>query len=253
MADENVPALVPTRSDDQILLFDAWVPVGKSNFTGAYSFQMDERQFILDANLLREALEITPIDQAHQFVSPPSGDAIMDFVNELGYTEEIHFVSRIAVNNLYQPWRATLLMINQCLIGKTSGPTKKGRKEKPHVIPYYWFTKLIIYYLGRKHSLYPRSESLFHLVEEDRRHGNLQFVPKGEDDEVFGMKIPNELITNQIRNAPYYNTYLEMVAKHDQKTAAKEGGKKKSATKADKSKKPATAKQLKPKPAKEKS
>ncbi|GJV24685.1 RNA-directed DNA polymerase, partial [Tanacetum coccineum] len=31
--------------------------------------------------------EITPIDQAHQFVSPPSGDAIMDFVNELGYTE----------------------------------------------------------------------------------------------------------------------------------------------------------------------
>nr|GEW54391.1 hypothetical protein [Tanacetum cinerariifolium] len=31
----------------------------------------------------REALEITPIDQAHQFVSPPSCDAIMDFVNEL--------------------------------------------------------------------------------------------------------------------------------------------------------------------------
>ncbi|GKE96395.1 hypothetical protein Tco_1581250, partial [Tanacetum coccineum] len=34
-----------------------------------------------------EALKITPIDQAHKFVSPPSGDAIMDFVNELGYTE----------------------------------------------------------------------------------------------------------------------------------------------------------------------
>ncbi|GKB94106.1 hypothetical protein Tco_0980243 [Tanacetum coccineum] len=67
------------------------------------------------------ALEITPIDQAHQFVSPPSGDAIMDFVNELGYTEVIHFVSRMAVNNLYQPWRAILSMINQCLTGKTSG------------------------------------------------------------------------------------------------------------------------------------
>ncbi|GKD52125.1 hypothetical protein Tco_1281101 [Tanacetum coccineum] len=43
-----------------------------------------------------------------------------------------------------------------------------------------------------------------------------------------------------------------MVAKHDQKIAAEEGGKKMSATKADKSKKPATAKQLKPKPAREK-
>ncbi|GKC27758.1 hypothetical protein Tco_1035052, partial [Tanacetum coccineum] len=32
MADENVPAPAPTRSDDQILPFTAWVPIGKSNF-----------------------------------------------------------------------------------------------------------------------------------------------------------------------------------------------------------------------------
>ncbi|GKC22150.1 hypothetical protein Tco_1024300, partial [Tanacetum coccineum] len=58
---------------------------------------LDETQFVLDANLLREALEITPIDQAHQFVSPPSGDAIIDFVNELGYTEArlLEFVQAI--------------------------------------------------------------------------------------------------------------------------------------------------------------
>ncbi|GKE97430.1 hypothetical protein Tco_0020781 [Tanacetum coccineum] len=105
MADENVPAPAPTRSDKRILPFAAWVPIGKSNFvldlqkkkknpifqisvwntlayeatTGVYSFQLDETRFTMDANLLREALEITPIDQAHQFVSPPSGDAIMDF------------------------------------------------------------------------------------------------------------------------------------------------------------------------------
>ncbi|GJS36784.1 hypothetical protein Tco_0535166 [Tanacetum coccineum] len=101
MANENVPAPTPTRSDDQILPFAAWVPIGKN-----------ENWFILDTNLLRESLEITPIDQAHQFVSPSLGDAIMDFVNELGYTEEIHFVSRMAVNNLYQPWRAILSMIS---------------------------------------------------------------------------------------------------------------------------------------------
>ncbi|GJU21528.1 hypothetical protein Tco_1154870 [Tanacetum coccineum] len=298
MADENVPAPAPTRSDDQILPFTAWVPIGKSNFvldlqknpifqismdilqntnffraftasasvpaiyiqqfwntltykakTGAYSFQLDESRFILDANLLREALEITPIDQAHQFVSPPSGDAIMNFVNELGYTEEIHFVSRMAVNNLYQPWRAILSMINQFmqtfLVDKAnlSIAPQKGKKTKPHVIPYCRFTKLIICHLGRTHSIHQRSASPFHLAEEDLRLGNLKFVPKGEDDEVFGMPIPNELITNNIRNAPYYNAYLEMVAKHDQKIAAEKGGKKK----------PATAKQLKPKPVKEKS
>nr|GEU42041.1 putative reverse transcriptase domain-containing protein [Tanacetum cinerariifolium] len=50
---------------------------------------------------------------------------------------------------------------------------------------------------------------------------NLKFVPKGKDDEVFGMAIPNELISNNIRNAPYYNAYLEMVAKHNTKMQLK--------------------------------
>ncbi|GJV96049.1 retrovirus-related pol polyprotein from transposon TNT 1-94 [Tanacetum coccineum] len=297
MADKNVPAPAPTRSNDQILPFVAWVPIRKSNYntltyeakTGAYSFQLDETRFIFDANLLREAFKITPIDQAHQFVSPPLGDAIMDFVNKLGYTKVIHFVSRMAVNNLYQPWRAILSMINQCLTDKTSrhdrprypvlqmlwgiiastnvdyaelmweefiqdiqtfltdkanmgSPTKKVRKDKPHIIPYCHFTKLIICHLGRLHNIHQRSASLFHLAEEGLRLGNLKFISKGEVDEVFGMPIPNELISNNIRNAPYYNAYLEMVANHDQKVAAEKEGKKKTAS----------AKQPKPKPAKEK-
>ncbi|GJX65414.1 retrovirus-related pol polyprotein from transposon TNT 1-94 [Tanacetum coccineum] len=269
MADENVLALAPTRSDDQIHPFAAWVPIGKSNFvfdlqkkqknpifqifvdilqnTNFFraftaSASLDETQFVLDANLLREALEITPIDQAHQFVSPPSGDAIMDFVNELGYTEEIQFVSRMAVNQLTNvdyaelTWEEFVQAIQTFLTDKANlgSPTKKGRKDKPHVIPYCRFTKMIICHLGRTHNIHQRSASLFHLAEEDHRPGNLKFVPKGEKDEVFRMQIPKVLITNSIRNAPYYQAYLGMVAKHDRNIAAENEGKKKSATKADK-------------------
>ncbi|GKB99077.1 hypothetical protein Tco_0985214 [Tanacetum coccineum] len=57
------------------------------------------------------------------------------------------------------------------------------------------------------------------------------------------MPIPNELILNNIRNAPYYNAYMEKVAKHDRKLAAKKEG----------NKKPATVKKPKQKPIKEKS
>ncbi|GJR29971.1 retrovirus-related pol polyprotein from transposon TNT 1-94 [Tanacetum coccineum] len=143
MANENVPAPAPIRFDDQILPFNAWVPIGKSNYVfdlqkkqrnPIFQISMDILQntnffrafttsasFILNANILREALETTPINEAYQFESPPSGDAIMDFVNALGYPEEIHFVSRIVVNNLYQPWRAIFSIINQCLTCKTSG------------------------------------------------------------------------------------------------------------------------------------
>ncbi|GJR56899.1 hypothetical protein Tco_1499061 [Tanacetum coccineum] len=110
----------------------------------------------------------------------------------------------------------------------------------------------MICHLGRKHNLHQRSKSLLHLAEEDLRLRNFKFVPKGEKDEVFGMPIPNVLITDSIRNAPYYEVYLGMVAKHDRKIAAEKEGKKKSISKADPSKKPATVKQLKPKPVKEK-
>ncbi|GJR80333.1 hypothetical protein Tco_0151118 [Tanacetum coccineum] len=241
MANENVPAPAPTRSDDQILPFAARVPIGKSNFvldlqkkqknqifqisldilqnTNFFRssppqllFQLDETRFVFEANLLREALEITPIDQAHQFVSPPSGDAIMDSMNELGYTEEIHFVSRMAVNNLTNVdyaelmWEEFVEAMQTFLTDKGNLSTlpQKRKKTKPHVIPYCW------------------SASPFHLAEEDHRLGNLNFIPKGKDDEVFGMQIPKELIMNNIKNASYYNTYMEMVSKHDQKTAPEE-------------------------------
>ncbi|GJT61464.1 retrovirus-related pol polyprotein from transposon TNT 1-94 [Tanacetum coccineum] len=192
IVDENVPVPVPapTRSDDQILPFAAWVPIGKSN----YVLDLQKKTFSNDkANL--------------------------------GYS------------------------------------TKKGRKDKPYVIPYCRFTKLIICHLGRIHNIHQRSASLFHLTEEDLILGNLKFISKGEVDKVFGMPIPNELISNNIRNAPYYNVYLEMVAKHDQKVAAEKEGKKKTASAKqpkpkpakEKPSKPSTAKPPKPKPAKEKS
>ncbi|GKC00957.1 hypothetical protein Tco_0987093 [Tanacetum coccineum] len=53
-------------------------------------------------------------------------------------------------------------------------------------------------------------------------------------------------MVSTIRNASYYNAYMEMVTKHDRKIAVAKGGKKKLATKADQSKKPTTAKQSKP-------
>ncbi|GKE50225.1 hypothetical protein Tco_1481483 [Tanacetum coccineum] len=157
-------------------------------------------------------------------------------------------------------WEEFVQAIQTFLTDKAhlGSPTKKGRKYKPHVIPYCRFTKLIICHLGRIHNIHQRSTSPCHLAEEDFRLSNLKFVPKGEVNEVFGMPIPNELVSNNIRNAPYYNAYLKMVAKHDQKVAAgKEGKKKTISTKqpksksaTDKSSKPAPA--AKPKPAKEK-
>ncbi|GKG36740.1 hypothetical protein Tco_0446913, partial [Tanacetum coccineum] len=89
-----------------------------------YCCQVDEQWFNLSADLLRKALDITHVDPAHPFELPLTGDTVIDFVNQLGYLEPVEFVSNIRVNYVYQPWRAILSLINQCLTGKTSGSDK---------------------------------------------------------------------------------------------------------------------------------
>ncbi|GJW88294.1 retrovirus-related pol polyprotein from transposon TNT 1-94 [Tanacetum coccineum] len=114
-ASANVPA---------IYLQQFWNTMKYNEKTGAYSCQVDEQWFNLSADLLRKALAITPVIPAHPFELPPSGNTVIDFVNELGYPEPVEIVSNIRVNYVYQPWRAILTLINQCLTGKTSGSDK---------------------------------------------------------------------------------------------------------------------------------
>ncbi|GKG36703.1 hypothetical protein Tco_0444381, partial [Tanacetum coccineum] len=54
-----------------------------------YSCQVDEQWFELSADLLRKALAITPVIPSHPFELPPSGNIVIDFVNELGYPEPV--------------------------------------------------------------------------------------------------------------------------------------------------------------------
>ncbi|GJU02699.1 hypothetical protein Tco_1113037 [Tanacetum coccineum] len=51
--------------------------------------KVDEQWFDLSADLLRKALAITPVIPAHPFELPPSGNTVIDFVNELGYPEPL--------------------------------------------------------------------------------------------------------------------------------------------------------------------
>ncbi|GJW84605.1 monodehydroascorbate reductase [Tanacetum coccineum] len=157
MADMNIPAndvpaeeapaiAPPTRMGDQILPIRRWVPIGKSNyvldvlksqrnpifkmvvailkntnFFKAFTCQVDEQWFNLHKDILKDALQITPINDDNLFVAPPLSDAVIEYVNTLGYPCTLRNVSTISVNDLYQPWRAILSMINMCLKLKTVG------------------------------------------------------------------------------------------------------------------------------------
>ncbi|GJV59933.1 retrovirus-related pol polyprotein from transposon TNT 1-94 [Tanacetum coccineum] len=288
-------AVSASASVPAVYIQQFWNSMKYDEKTGIYSCQVDDQWFNLSVDLLRKALDITPVDLAYPFELPPTGDTVIDFVNQLGYPKPVEFVSNIRVNYVYQPWRAILTLINQCLTGKTSGGDKprhpvlqmlwgivtqtnvdhaellweeftqgiqtffshkashkaslKDPKKKavPLLIPYGRFTKMIIYYLGSTSDVHKRPESPCHLPGDDFLLGNLKFISKGETDEVFGMAIPKQLITQAIQQSSYYPKYLEMVAKNTKKTPQDSASKQpEPATKRAPPKKPTTTTPVKP-------
>ncbi|GKE82551.1 hypothetical protein Tco_1552551, partial [Tanacetum coccineum] len=87
--------------------------------TGSYRCQLDEQWFDLTKYTLKDALQITPVDNNNPFSSPPTPDALINFVNELGYPKVIRTLSAVFTNDMFQPWRALTTIINLCLTRKT--------------------------------------------------------------------------------------------------------------------------------------
>nr|GEU92549.1 RNA-directed DNA polymerase, eukaryota, reverse transcriptase zinc-binding domain protein [Tanacetum cinerariifolium] len=64
----------------------------------------------------------------------------------------------------------------------------------------------------RKHKFHPRPDSSLYLSNEEPILGYLKFSAKGTKSKVFGMPIPDSLITVEIQQATYYHEYLEKEA-----------------------------------------
>nr|GFA86904.1 hypothetical protein [Tanacetum cinerariifolium] len=114
-------AFTASSTIPSIYIQQFWDTVQYDKKAGSYRCQLDEQWFVLTKDTLREALQITPINNNQPFVAPPSSDALINFVNELGYPKLGRNVSNVVTNDMFQLWRALITIINLCLMGKTSG------------------------------------------------------------------------------------------------------------------------------------
>ncbi|GJY67888.1 hypothetical protein Tco_0470870, partial [Tanacetum coccineum] len=97
---------------------------------------------------------------------------------------------------------------------KNLATASRGKKKTAHLlIPNVRFTKLIIHHLKNKHNIHPRPGSALHYSHEENILNTLRYVGK-DGREIFGMPIPDALLTDAIKSAPYYNSYLEHVTEY---------------------------------------
>nr|GEY83426.1 hypothetical protein [Tanacetum cinerariifolium] len=157
-----------------------WDSVRYDKTAGCYKCQLDEQWFDLTKDTLKDALQITPVNNK-AFSSPPSSDALINFVNDLGYPKVARNLSNVLTNDMFQPWRALTTIINLCLTGNTSG------FERPRA--------------PRKQKFHPRPDSPLYLPNEELVLGYLKFSAKGTKREIFGMPIPGNLITADIQGS----------------------------------------------------
>nr|GEV74607.1 retrovirus-related Pol polyprotein from transposon TNT 1-94 [Tanacetum cinerariifolium] len=160
-----------------------WDTMCFDSSTGLYSSQLDKQWFNLHKDILKDALDITPTNDNNPFGDPPSSDTVVEYVNTLGYPCMLRNMSAMSVNVLYQPWRAILSMINMCLTE---------------------FVQSIQTFLTDKKNLTTASRG--------KKKSSHLLIPGVR--EIFGMPIPDALLTNAIKRAPYYSGYLEHVVEY---------------------------------------
>ncbi|GKD52929.1 hypothetical protein Tco_1286316, partial [Tanacetum coccineum] len=112
-------------------------------------------------------------------------------------------------------WEEFVQSIQTFLTGRKNIATAaRGKKKTAHMlIPSVRFTKLIIHHLRTKHNIHPRTGSPLHYSHAENVLNTLRFVGK-DGRKIYGMPIPDTLLTDEIKGAPYYEDYQEHVAKY---------------------------------------
>ncbi|GJZ87505.1 retrovirus-related pol polyprotein from transposon TNT 1-94 [Tanacetum coccineum] len=107
-------------------------------------------------------------------------------------------------------WEEFVQSIQTFLTERKNLATASRRKKKiAHLlILNVRFTKLIIHHLKNKHNIHLRPGSALHYSHEENILNTLRYVGKDGRD-IFGMPIPDALLTDAIKSAPYYISYLE--------------------------------------------
>nr|GEW02363.1 RNA-directed DNA polymerase, eukaryota [Tanacetum cinerariifolium] len=97
--------------------------------------QLDQQWFDLTKDTLRDALQITPVNNNKAFSSPPSSDALINFVNELGYLKLVRNLSNVRKHKFHPRPDSPLHLPNEEPILGYLKFSAKGTKREVFRIP----------------------------------------------------------------------------------------------------------------------
>nr|GEX87672.1 hypothetical protein [Tanacetum cinerariifolium] len=184
-------AFIATTDAPEFYMQQFWHTVAYNLEAKTYFFTLDDQSFEVNAKLLRQALQITLKVFDHPFIQPPLENKIISFIKKLGYLYNLEQVSKMEDFKF------------QIDYGKISS-------KKKELLPFLRFINLIIkYILSKNNNVSRRLHSYQHVIKLDATLGNLKFTNKGSKDPIYGMVIPLEMMSDEIKVSVDYLDFLE--------------------------------------------
>nr|GEW82450.1 hypothetical protein [Tanacetum cinerariifolium] len=210
------PFLIPAEVSE-IYMHQFWHTITKIKNPSSYKFKLDNKKCTID-------------------------------VEELGYTGDIDYVTKVYTDHMHQPWKTFAAVINRCLSRKTIGLDKirlsraqimwgmyynqnvnfvellwedfmlqidNKDSKKQEKMYYPRFTKAIIqHFISKDKSISMRNKLFMHTVQnDDSILRSLRFVSKSEEYQLYRALIPAEMTNRKMRNSTAYMTYLSFTTR----------------------------------------
>nr|GEZ98254.1 hypothetical protein [Tanacetum cinerariifolium] len=205
------------------------------------SCQLDEQWFNIHKDILRDALDITPTNDNNPSVAPPSSDTVIEYVNILGYPSTLRIVSVKLLDSTDQE----ILCCKFYTMADMNIPANDAPAEQAHAVtpPTKMDDQIFPDALditptndNNPSVAPPSSDTVIEYVnilgypstlrnvstKKSCAANSVRYVRK-DGREIVGMSIPDALITDEIKGAPYYGEYQEHVAKYQQHPDAEHG------------------------------
>nr|GEV55378.1 ribonuclease H-like domain-containing protein [Tanacetum cinerariifolium] len=185
----------------------------------------------------------------NELVDPPFEDELVSFIKELVYFGRCEMLSVIHIDQMHQPWRTFVAIINWCISGKTTrlDRLRESRAQilwnmynqknvdyitllwedfmyqvdnreisstrKKHM-SYPQFTKVIIdHFISKDKTISMTNRINLHTICDDSLLGTLKFVSKTKDYQKYGALIPDGMINQDIKDSKTYKTYYDFAAR----------------------------------------
>ncbi|GJR55818.1 retrovirus-related pol polyprotein from transposon TNT 1-94 [Tanacetum coccineum] len=204
------PTLLQKEKTYQIYMQKFWFTAKKTKKTTFYEFDLANMKFHVDVELFRKVLGICPRVRGEEFVVPPSEEALLTFLIELGYKGRLNHLTSIVgilwgmfhkknVGFVELSWEDFQYQIDY----------RQSKLRRRKIMPYPKFTKVIINHFPSLHKFIPKGlTSGLNIIKDDGVLNRVKFVKTGEDFQEFGRAIPDTMLTNEIKQSEALKAFI---------------------------------------------